>query len=130
MAVIINKNNEILVARRAKEPAKGTMALPGGFIELNETAEAGVSREVMEETGLCVESVKYLFSLPNIYPYSGIIVDTLDMFFECKILDTNSITAKDDVESLEWIKFEDLDVEKFGLSSIKKKIKRLIDIYK
>ena len=80
---LLNGRNELLVCRRAKEPAKGTLDLPGGFIDMNETGEEGVSREVWEETGLKVEKATYQFSLPNIYIYSGFPVHTLDMFFLC-----------------------------------------------
>ena len=72
---------ELLVCRRAKEPAKGTLDLPGGFIDKNETGEEGVAREVLEETGLKVKKAVYQFTLPNIYVYSGFPVHTLDMFF-------------------------------------------------
>ena len=51
VALILNEKKELLVCRRAKEPAKGTLDLPGGFIDMNETGEEGVSREVLEETG-------------------------------------------------------------------------------
>ena len=71
VALILNEKNELLVCRRAKEPAKGTLDLPGGFIDMNETGEEGVAREVLEETGLKVKKAIYQFSLPNIYVYSG-----------------------------------------------------------
>ena len=66
VALILNEKNELLVCRRAKEPAKGTLDLPGGFIDMNETGEEGVAREVLEETGLKVKKAIYQFSLPNI----------------------------------------------------------------
>ena len=46
VAVIENSNGEILVALRAKDPAKGTFDLPGGFIDMYETAEEAVCREI------------------------------------------------------------------------------------
>ena len=46
VALILNGRNELLVCRRAKEPAKGTLDLPGGFIDMAETGEEGVAREV------------------------------------------------------------------------------------
>ena len=45
VALILNEKKELLVCRRAKEPAKGTLDLPGGFIDMNETGEEGVGRE-------------------------------------------------------------------------------------
>lgn len=70
----------MLVVRRAKDPAKGTLDLPGGFVDLHESAEEAVRREVKEETGLDVKSSRYLFSIPNIYLYSGFEVHTEDLF--------------------------------------------------
>ena len=52
VALILNEKNELLVCRRAKEPAKGTLDLPGGFIDMNETGEEGVAREVLEADDL------------------------------------------------------------------------------
>lgn len=54
VALILNERDELLVCRRAKEPAKGTLDLPGGFIDMTETSEEGVAREVREETGMKV----------------------------------------------------------------------------
>ena len=49
-AFIINDNGELLVCRRGKEPAKGTLDLPGGFEDFNETGAEGTVREGQEET--------------------------------------------------------------------------------
>ena len=65
VAFILNERNELLVCRRGKEPKKGTLDLSGGFIDMYETGEEGVAREVLEETGLKVEKRHICFSLPN-----------------------------------------------------------------
>ena len=119
VAFIMNKKGELLVERRKQEPAKGTLDLPGGFAELGETAEQGVAREVMEETGLNVTESKYLFSLPNIYRYSRIDIHTLDMFFECKVEDESVLTANDDAAECMWIAPDDIHTEQFGLRSVR-----------
>ena len=97
LKIILNEKNELLVCRRAKEPAKGTLDLPGGFIDMNETGEEGVAREVLEETGLKVKKAVYQFTLPNIYVYSGFPVHTLDMFFLCTVENMSHFSAMDDV---------------------------------
>lgn len=130
VAVISNGKGEVLVAVRAKEPKKGTLDLPGGFCDSYESAEEGVERETREETGLVVESTRYLFSIPNIYPYSGMDIHTMDMFFLCYVNDCTSLRADDDVASLKWIAIEELNEEEFGLCSIKKGIKRIKEMYK
>jgi 8-oxo-dGTP diphosphatase len=48
---------KVLLIRRAQEPLKGEWSLPGGVVELGETLEEAVRREVLEETGLAVEVV-------------------------------------------------------------------------
>ena len=48
-AFIVNDRGEILVVRRGKEPAKGTLDLPGGFVDMEESEEEGMRREVQEE---------------------------------------------------------------------------------
>ena len=59
VAVILNERQELLVCRRGKEPAKGTLDLPGGFSDCFESSEEGVAREVKEETGLEVEHLRF-----------------------------------------------------------------------
>lgn len=120
VALILNENNELLVCRRAKDPAKGTLDLPGGFIDIGETGEEGVAREVLEETGLEVQEAVYQITLPNIYVYSGFPVHTLDMFYLCKVKDTRHISAMDDAADAFFMPLADINPEDFGLGSIRK----------
>lgn len=126
VCLITNDKNELLVARRAKEPAKGTLDLPGGFVDMDETAEEGAVREVMEETGLHVNELRYLFSLPNIYIYSGFPVHTVDMFFRCYVENTDHIQAMDDVSDTFFVALNKIDPEEFGLGSVKEGLKRFL----
>lgn len=130
VAFILNHKGELLVCRRGKEPAKGTLDLSGGFIDMYETGEEGVSREVKEETGLTVTEAKYLFSLPNTYLYSGFLVHTLDQFFLCKVTDDSLIEAKDDVADSFWLPLDRIKPEEFGLDSIRKGIARFLAEHK
>ena len=119
VAIIKNAKGEILVERRKQEPAKGMLDLPGGFTQIGETSEEGVRREVMEETGLKVTDSQYLFSLPNVYRYSGIDIHTLDMFYLCKVEDDTIVAAGDDAAECMWIKPDDIHTEQFGLRSVR-----------
>lgn len=57
----------LLLVRRGHPPFKGHWALPGGFVESNETVEQAVVRELGEETGLCPASVR----LSGVYSRPG-----------------------------------------------------------
>ena len=128
-AFILNGRGELLVARRGKEPAKDTLDLPGGFVDNEENAEQGMVREILEETGLHInaDSVEYLFSIPNVYHYSGMDIHTLDLFFLCHV-EGNDVTveAADDAKGLAWVPLRDVYVECFGLCSIQQGVRRFL----
>uniref|UniRef100_Q3AQ67 8-oxo-dGTPase n=1 Tax=Chlorobium chlorochromatii (strain CaD3) TaxID=340177 RepID=Q3AQ67_CHLCH len=52
VAYAVNERNELLVIRRAYEPARNEWALPGGFLEIGEDPHHGCLRELHEETAL------------------------------------------------------------------------------
>lgn len=130
VGLIMNEKDELLVCRRAKEPAKGTLDIAGGFVDCYETAEEAVIREIKEETELDVTNLEYLFSLPNIYPFSGFEVHTVDLFFRCKVRDTNQPKAQDDVDYCKFIPINEVNIEDFGLKSIREGVAKFIAQYK
>ena len=121
-AFIVNKAGDLLVCRRGKEPEKGTLDLPGGFVDDNESAEQAVIREIGEELQAKVTESRYLFSLPNRYKYSGLMIPTLDMFFACKLEDITNLKPSDDVADCFFVPLNELKPELFGLESIKKAV--------
>ncbi len=129
VALIVNDQGEWLCVRRAKEPAKGTLDLPGGFSDLYETSEEGVIREVKEETGLDVAAVEFLFSIPNQYVYSGFTVHTMDMFYRCRVNSCEGAHAADDASELLWLRPEAIRPEDFGLLSIRKGVGHLLRLF-
>lgn len=129
VALIVNDQGEWLCVRRAKEPAKGTLDLPGGFSDLYETSEEGIIREVKEETGLDVAAVEFLFSIPNQYVYSGFTVHTMDMFYRCRVNSCEGAHAADDASELLWLRPEAIRPEDFGLLSIRKGVGHLLRLF-
>ena len=126
-ALIINKCNELLVVRRAKEPAKGTLDLPGGFVDMGETVEEGMRREIKEETGLEVNDIRYLFSSPNLYMYSGMGIHTIDMVYLVPLDNgTIDVQASDDAAEAIWIPINKVNPAEFGLTSIRNAVIRFL----
>ena len=55
VSAAIFRGERVLIVRRARPPARGLYTLPGGVVELGETLEQAVIREIREETGLDIE---------------------------------------------------------------------------
>ena len=92
-----------LFIRRAKAPAKGKLAMPGGFIDEGETAEAGVRREFTEEVGFAPGEIDFLCSHPNFYFYKEVTYPVLDFFFVARALGDELPEALDGVASVHWM---------------------------
>jgi ADP-ribose pyrophosphatase YjhB (NUDIX family) len=100
--MILDSERRLLLIRRAREPGKGLLAMPGGFVDAGESAEQALLREVREEVGLELRDVTYFGSYPNRYPYAGVTYSTLDIFFMCGTDDPSRVRALDAVSAVEW----------------------------
>jgi mutator protein MutT len=108
--LILNSSGELLLTRRAVDPNKGMLDLPGGFVEPMETAEEAVIREIKEELNLQVTDLAYLVSFPNLYPFSNFEVPTVDLAFICKVADLEPVRPADDVASYQFIQPDNIDL--------------------
>ena len=53
---------KVLLIKRKYPPFKGSWAIPGGFVELEESLEEAVERELMEETGIKINYLEQLYT--------------------------------------------------------------------
>ncbi len=111
-AVIVRGGDEpvVLLIRRGQEPLKGEWSLPGGAVELGETLEAAVRREVLEETGLVVEPAGIVQAFDRIsrdahgrVRYHYVLVD-----FLCRVKGGSLACASDALEA-RWVDPRELD---------------------
>ncbi len=138
--VIRDRYNNVLFEIRAKQPRKGYLAVPGGFVDFEESAEEAAVRECREEIGVAVDGVKFLCTAPNIYEYKNIEYKTCDIFFTAELppqFDTiddfiKSLKAEEsEVEGFVSYKVENLeDIEKIPLAfeSAKYTLKKLVGL--
>ena len=68
--VIIDGGRALLI-RRGSEPLRGEWSIPGGTLELGETLEQGVARELLEETGIGVCVLELIEVFDRIYAEDG-----------------------------------------------------------
>jgi 8-oxo-dGTP diphosphatase len=65
---VIIDNGRALLIRRGSEPLRGEWSIPGGTLELGESLQEGVARELREETGLDVRVLELIEVFDRIFP--------------------------------------------------------------
>jgi 8-oxo-dGTP diphosphatase len=101
-AVVVHEG-KVLLVRRGREPLKGQWSLPGGLLEVGESLEDGVIREVSEETGLRVAPLELIELLDRIHRegdrvrYHYVIADYL-----CRVTEGN-LQAASDADEVRWV---------------------------
>lgn len=125
-ALILDSENRLLFVRRALEPHKGTLDLPGGFIDMGESAEQALEREIEEELNLKVHNYEFYRSFPNQYTLRGYTYHTVDLFFKVFVDDFSSLKAGDDAAELKFIPVQQVKLQEIGLDSIRQVVKQFI----
>ncbi|WP_321372996.1 NUDIX domain-containing protein [uncultured Draconibacterium sp.] len=122
-ALVTDESGKLMLVTRGVEPNYGKLDLPGGFIDPMETAEVAVKRELKEELGLEVKSLKYLGSAPNEYVFSEYTVFTLDMAFLVTAKSVDNLKPMDDILDYKFYSEEELDYDDIPAPSIKNFVK-------
>ena len=89
--IIHDETRRVLFIRRRKDPSKGKLSLPGGFVDPGDSAEDALKREVKEEVNLEMVKSRFLCSAPNLYHYRGLSYTVTDFFFTAKIQSFDAI---------------------------------------
>ena len=112
---IIQKNSQILLIERKKEPFKGYTVLPGGFVNEGERVEDAAKREVKEETSLDIVLLEILgvYSEPRRDP-RGHVMSTVFIGKISKRSSKVDAIAQDDAAAIEWLDLKEVVDTKFG----------------
>jgi 8-oxo-dGTP pyrophosphatase MutT (NUDIX family) len=144
---VIRGREGILFLVRGKEPAKGKLDLPGGFVDPGEGALEGLARELREEIDWTPpdfpprgrplalgEGTPRLFaSFPNIYPYRDTVYHTCDLFFA---IDAPDLTEGDlrleagEIGGLRFLRPEEIRMEDLAFDSTRRALGAYLDIYR
>ena len=111
-------DGNIILTRRKHDPDAGKLDLPGGFVDIMERAEDAITREIKEELGIEVVSLKLLATFPNEYVFKGISYHTCDIAFVCSVKDIKGMHAKDDISEAVIIHPSKINFNEIGFPSI------------
>jgi len=109
VGAVVFKDNAVLLVQRAKAPAQGMWAIPGGSVHLGETLQAAAEREVLEETGVVIRAGEPVLVFDTIQQddrgvvqYHYVIVD-LDADYV-----SGTPRAADDAADARWVAQDEL----------------------
>lgn len=128
-AVIVRSNDEdtdeVLLIERKHDPYQGSWALPGGFVDMDETLADAAKRELYEETGLVVDSLTqfYTFDAVNRDPRGR----TISIVFIGHADSSARIKAGDDASTADWFSFDALPPLAFDHEKVLAMAKKRID---
>ncbi len=124
-AVLKNETGEYLLVRRAREPKKGLWDLPGGFLELNETYEEGVQRELQEELGVRASNLHYSESVIDEHEHQSVRYPVSVAVFTGSISTTLPIQARDDIDAYKFFSLDDIPMDDIGFRSVHQILSKL-----
>ena len=117
---VVNPRGELLLVRRGGEPFKGCWALPGGFMEMDETIEHCAVRELEEETGIRVTEDNLrligIYSTPGRDPRGR----TVTAAYAVTVDDECTANAGDDAAEVRWWSLSELPPMAFDHNDIVK----------
>lgn len=109
VGAIVFRGAEVLLVKRGRPPALGKWSIPGGLVELGESLEASVRREVQEEVGLEVRVIDLVAALDRVIfdgdgriEYHYILLD-----FLCEV-SAGDLRAGSDADECRFVRVEDL----------------------
>lgn len=127
VSAAIFHNHQLLVVRRGIDPEKGSLDLPGGFVNPDEHPEKAIIREIQEELGTSGTVEKFLvIGHPQIYHYRGHDEHTCDITYLFR-LHAAELKPADDIDECQYIDRDKLSDLSMFFSGIREKIRYLFD---
>jgi len=126
--LLLNAKGQVLLVRRAIEPGKGMLDVPGGFCDGPEPLEDALVREMHEELDLSpadYSTPEFMFSDTIEYEFSGERIPLLVEIFRATINPNAKPKPKDDVVSIEWALPAEVDLNQVAFSAVRIALQKL-----
>jgi 8-oxo-dGTP diphosphatase len=115
VGAVVLSEGKILLEKRKNEPGRGKWSIPGGLVDLRESPEQAVIREVLEETCLEVEAPRLVDVVSDVsldeagkVKYHFVIIDYL------VTVKHGEVKAESDADALTWVPLD--EVEDYNLT--------------
>ncbi|MBN2736148.1 MAG: NUDIX domain-containing protein [Spirochaetales bacterium] len=125
--ILLYRTDEILLVQRNHEPEKGKYDVPGGFVNINESAEEAALRECFEEIGFRPESCAFFTSFPNQYLYKSILYYTCDLYFIARVDNPSFQIDPVEIGDVAFFKNSDIDFNTLAFPSTQNLVRLFID---
>jgi ADP-ribose pyrophosphatase YjhB (NUDIX family) len=125
---VIDTGGRVALLVRAKEPGRGKLGLPGGFVDIGEGALEGLRREIREELGWTPpgeEEFTFLASFANVYPYKNIVYNTCDLFFTLSapgLSEKDLILEEKEIAGVEFLRPGEIDPDRIAFDSARRAV--------
>jgi ADP-ribose pyrophosphatase YjhB (NUDIX family) len=105
VAVLVTRDDAVLLVRRQNDPGRGQWALPAGFVDADEDPQEAARREAQEETGVLITQVRLIgiFHRPDPDGLADLVI-----VYSAEAAG-GALRAGDDAEDANWFRASDLD---------------------
>lgn len=108
-AIIFDQKKKILLTKRAAPPKQYFWFPPGGAIDIGETVEEGLKREVLEETDITIKNLRYVSYIDGITrDGEENVIYHFVVFMYVADYHKGIVKAKDDALDVKWASIEDI----------------------
>jgi len=121
-----DKKGRILLVKRKYPPKKGFYDLPGGFVDINETAEAALQREIREELGIKITEFTFLGTNLSRYVHKGVKYYTIALTFVGPLPEDQKITVSSDISGVQLFEKDKIPFDKLSFEGIKVALKNYL----
>lgn len=114
-----------MLVRRKYPPKQDYWDLPGGFVDLGESMEESMKREIKEEIGIDIKDLKYFSSYSDRYLFKDIYYWTICFVYIGEIHNSN-LKPTDDVSEIKFFSPSEIPISRLAFNCIKQSLKDYI----
>ncbi len=109
VGAVILRGGEILLLQRGNEPARGQWTIPGGVVEVGESLDAALLREIKEETGLEAGENWLIDVVDQVHHDKGGKIEYHYVIIDYVVAAKGEPKASSDAAALKWVALDEVE---------------------